>query len=255
MAVPVRTVAPPIPPSATVVSMDELRSHCNRCTMRELCLAVGLDREALQELDAIVTNRLRLKKGDKLFRAGDPFAALFAIRLGSCKTTVLTEDGREQVAGYHILGDVVGMDGIGGGRHGCEAVALEDSEFCVLPFEELEAMGRRVAPLQHNLHQFMSREISRSYGVMLQLGSMRAEQRLAAFLINLSRLYRDRGYSQTEFVLRMTREEIGNYLGLKLETVSRLFSRFQQDGLLQVHGRSINLLDIPALKHLVGQTC
>jgi CRP/FNR family transcriptional regulator len=255
MHIPAHNPAPAIPQTAAVVSLHELKSHCNRCSVRELCLPVGLDRDALRQLDEIVSDRVRRKKGDKLFRAGDAFAALYTIRVGSCKTTVLTEDGREQVAGYHLLGDVIGMDGIGAGRHGCEAVALEDSEFCVLPFDELEAMGRRVAPLQHNLHQFLSREITRSYSVMLQLGSMRAEQRLAAFLVNLSQRYRDRGYSPTEFVLRMTREEIGSYLGLKLETVSRLFSRFRHDGLIQVQGRSVKLLDIPALKHFLGQSC
>jgi CRP/FNR family transcriptional regulator len=255
MHLPLHKPEPAVLPTAAAVSLHELKSHCNRCSIRELCLPVRLDRDALRQLDEIVISCLRRKKGAALFRPGDPFAALYAIRLGSCKTTVLTEDGREQVAGYHMLGDVIGMDGIGAGRHGCEAVALEDSEFCVLPFGELEAMGRRVAPLQHNLHQVLSREISRSHGVMLQLGSMHAEERLAAFLLNLSQRYRDRGYSPTEFVLRMTREEIGSYLGLKLETVSRIFSRFHQDGLVQVQGRSVKLLDMAALKHLLGQSC
>jgi len=218
-------------------------------------LPVGLEREALRQLDELVTVRVRRKKGASLYRSGDPFAALYAIRLGSCKTTVLAEDGREQVAGYHMLGDVIGMDGIGRGHHGGDAVALEESEFCVLPFDELENLGRSVAPLQRNLHRFLSREISRSHSVMLQLGSMRAEERLAAFLVNLSQRYRERGYSSTEFLLRMTREEIGSYLGLTLETVSRLLSRFQQEGLIQIQGRSVKLLDVSALNQLLGQRC
>ncbi|HEV2041737.1 MAG TPA: helix-turn-helix domain-containing protein, partial [Casimicrobiaceae bacterium] len=155
----------------------------------------------------------------------------------------------------HMLGDVIGMDGIGAERHGCQAVALEDTEYCVLPFDELGDLTRSVAPLQRNLYQFLSREIARSHSAMLLLGSMRAEERLAAFLLNLSQRYRERGYSSTEFVLRMTREEIGSYLGLKLETVSRLFSRFHQEGLIQVQGRSVKLLDIAALKQLLGQRC
>jgi CRP/FNR family transcriptional regulator len=223
--------------------------------MRELCLPIGLDRDALRQLDELVTKRLRLKKGEVLYRAGDPFTALFAIRMGSCKTTVLAEDGREQVAGYHMLGDVIGMDGIGTERHGCQAVALEDTECCVLPFDELGDLTRSVAPLQRNLYRALSTEIGRSQSAMLLLGSMRAEERLAAFLLNLSQRYRERGYSSTEFVLRMTREEIGSYLGLKLETVSRLFSRFHQEGLIQVQGRSVKLLDIAALKQLLGQRC
>jgi CRP/FNR family transcriptional regulator len=223
--------------------------------MRELCLPVGLEYEALQQLDQLVTNRVRLKKGEVLYRAGDPFSALYAVRTGSCKTTVLAEDGREQVAGYHMLGDVIGMDGIATSRHGCQALALEDSEVCVLPFDDLESLSRSVAPLQRNLHRFLSREISRDHNIMLLLGSMRAEERLAAFLLNLSQRYSERGYSSMEFVLRMSRAEIGSYLGLKLETVSRLFSRFQQEGLLQVQGRAIKLLDIAALKQLLGQRC
>jgi CRP/FNR family transcriptional regulator, anaerobic regulatory protein len=252
---PARQSPPATLQTAAVVSLHALKSHCSTCSMRELCLPVGLERDALRQLDELVTSRLRRKKGDTLYRSGDQFDSLYAIRLGSCKTTVLAEDGREQVAGYHMLGDIIGMDGIGAGHHGCEAVALEDSEFCVLPFDELESLGRTVAPLQRNLHQFLSREISRNHSVMLQLGSMRAEERLAAFLVNLSQRYRDRGYSSTEFVLRMTREEIGSYLGLKLETVSRLFSRFQQEGLIQVQGRSVKLLDASALKQLLGQRC
>jgi CRP/FNR family transcriptional regulator, anaerobic regulatory protein len=183
---------------------------------------------------------VRLKKGGVLYRAGDSFTALYAIRMGSCKTTVLAEDGREQVAGYHVLGDVIAMDGIGTERHGCQAVALEDTEYCVLPFDELGDLARSVAPLQRNLCQFLSREIARGHSVMLLLGSMRAEERLAAFLLNLSQRYRERGYSSTEFVLRMTREEIGSYLGLKLETIRRLFPRFHREGLIQVLGAPSN---------------
>jgi len=216
--------------------------------MRELCLPVGLSPDDMKQVDALIGHRVKLKKGESLYRAGDAFVALYATRLGSLKTTVLTEDGREQVSGYHMLGDVVGLDGIGTDRHGCEAVALEDTEMCVLPFERLETLAREVPALQHNLYQFLSREISRDHSVMLLLGSMRAEERLAVFLLNLSDRYRRRGYSSTEFVLRMTREEIGSYLGLTLETVSRLFSRFQEEGLVQVQGRAVKLLDLAALR-------
>jgi CRP/FNR family transcriptional regulator len=241
--------------ASAVISFHALKTRCSTCSMRELCLPVGLEPDALRQLDELITKRVRLKKGESLYRAGDSFTALYAIRAGSCKTTVLAEDGREQVAGYHMLGDVIGMDGIGTERHGCQAVALEDTECCVLPFDELGDLTRSVAPLQRNLYQALSREIGRSQNAMLLLGSMRAEERLAAFLLNLSQRYRERGYSSTEFVLRMTREEIGSYLGLKLETVSRLFSRFHQEGLIQVQGRSIKLLDIAALKQLLGQRC
>ena len=221
--------------------------------MRTLCLPVGLSETDLEELEALLGNRTKLKKGDALFHNGAPFTALYAVKLGSLKTTVLSDDGREQVAGYHMAGDLLGLDGMGEDRHGCEAIALEDSELCVLPFARIEELARHVPALQHNLHKFLSREIERDHRVMLLLGSMRAEERLAAFLLNLSERYRARGYSSTEFVLRMTREEIGSYLGLKLETVSRLFSKFQEEGLVMVAGRSVKIIDMPMLKQLVGQ--
>ncbi len=166
---------------------------------------------------------------------------------------MLAEDGLEQVAGFHMPGEILGLDGIGTDRHEAEAVALEDTEVCVLPFANVESLVRRLPVLQRNLHRVMSKEIVRDQRAMLLLGNMRAEERLAVFLLNLAERYRCRGYSSTEFVLRMTRQEIGSYLGLKIETVSRLFSRFQEEGLIQVQGRAVKLLDSTALKRLVGK--
>jgi CRP/FNR family transcriptional regulator len=243
-------VATPLPLFAR-----DLRAHCVNCSVRELCLPVGIDAEGMRQIDALVSERKRLQKGDAVYRAGERFEALYAIRVGSCKTTVLGEKGYEQVAGYHMPGDLIGLDGIGSGRHSGDAVALEETELCVLPFQQLEEVARRVAPLQRNLHRILSHEIERDENVMLLLGSMRAEERLAAFLLSLSQRYQERGYSRTEFVLRLTREDIGSYLGLKLETVSRLLSRFQAMGLLQVQGRVVKLLDLPALKELAGHRC
>ena len=198
-------------------------------------------------------NRTKLKKGDALFHNGAPFTALYAVKLGSLKTTVLSDDGREQVAGYHMAGDLLRP-----GRHGRRPARLRSDRTRGLrtvraAVTRIEELARHVPALQHNLHKFMSREIERDHRVMLLLGSMRAEERLAAFLLNLSERYKARGYSSTEFVLRMTREEIGSYLGLKLETVSRLFSKFQEEGLVMVAGRSVKIIDMPVLKQLVGQ--
>jgi CRP/FNR family transcriptional regulator len=205
----------------------------------------------MRQVDELVTARIRLRKGDTLFRTGDRFISLYAIRSGSCKTVSLSEDGHDQVAGYHMPGEIIGTDGIGNDSHGCQAVALEDTEVCALPFERIEALGRQNVGFQRNLYRLLSREIARERMVMLLLGTMHAEQRLAAFLLDLSQRYQVLGYSSCEFVLRMTREEIGSYLGLKLETVSRLFSRFQREGLLQVEGRVVKLLDRTSVKRLV----
>jgi len=237
---------------APVISIRDLKIHCATCSMRELCLPSGLSPAEMGQVDAMIGKRTKLKKGDALYRAGEPFASLFAIRLGSLKTTVLAEDGREQVSGYHMPGDLVGLDGISTDRHGCQAVALEDTEVCALPFARIEELARDVPGLQHNLHLFLSREIARDHGVMLSLGSMRAEERLALFLLNLAERYRRRGYSSTEYVLRMTREEIGSYLGLKLETVSRLFSSFQKDGLIDVQQKHVRIRDSEGLERLLA---
>jgi CRP/FNR family transcriptional regulator len=240
-------------PANPVISLRDIKVQCNMCGMRSLCLPVGLSSEALQQISALVDTHVKLKKGETLYRTGTPFTALYAVRLGSLKTTVLAEDGREQVAGYHMLGELIGLDGIGSGYHGCHAIALEDTEICVMPFDQLETLARELPTLQHNLHQVLAQEIVRDHSIMLLLGSMRAEERLAVFLVNLSDRYCRRGYSSTEFVLRMTREEIGSYLGLKLETVSRLFSRFQEEGLILVQGRAIKILNPEALRALGGQ--
>jgi len=197
-----------------------------------------------------------VRRGDTLFRAGDHFESLFAVRTGFFKTRVSSEDGRDQVTGFQMAGELLGLDGISSDRHTCDAVALEDSQVCVIPYGQLEALSREFTDLQRQFHRIMSREIVRDQGVMLLLGSMRAEERLAAFLLNLTQRLQARGFSGSSLVLRMTREEIGTYLGLKLETVSRCFSKFQDDGVLQVKQRQIEVLDAEALRELVnGSAC
>ncbi len=225
---------------------------CALCTQQDACMAAGLDADTMRQIDKLLTVRNRLRKGETLIQIGAHFTSLFAIRSGSCKTVLLSEDGRLQVSGYHLPGEIIGTDGIGNDRYGCQAVALEDTEVCALPFDRIEALGRENAGFQHNFHRLLAREISRKRALMLLLGTMHADQRIATFLLDLSRRYEARGYSASEFVLRMTREEIGSYLGLKLETVSRLFSRLQHEGLVQIQGRVVKLLDLVALKRLVA---
>jgi CRP/FNR family transcriptional regulator len=220
-------------------------------TRPDFCLSAGLDPDATSQFERLLTRRARLRKGDVLFRVGAEFHALYAIRAGSCKTVLLASDGHDQVAGFHMAGEIIGMDGVGTDNHECQATALEDTDVCPLPSDQVENLARRSDRFRHNLHRLLSREGVRAQTLMIVLGTMRAEQRLAVFLLDLSQRYRARGYSPCEFVLRMTREEIGSYLGLKLETVSRLFSRFQRDGLLQVQGRTVKLLDPVAVRQLV----
>jgi CRP/FNR family transcriptional regulator len=229
-----------------------LKLACSQCNLRELCLPFGLSEVDMGRLDSLIGGGRKLKRGQHLYRADDPFESIFAVKAGFFKTDVLTEDGREQVTGFQMAGEILGMDGISTELHTCNAVALEDSEVCLIPFAELETLSSQIRSLQRHLHKVMSREIVRDHGVMMLLGTMRAEERLAAFLLNLSQRFIARGYSATEFHLRMTREEIGSYLGLKLETVSRSFSRFQDDGLISVQQKHVRLLDVARLKILLA---
>lgn len=226
---------------------------CIGCHLRKVCMPLDVkDPKAIALFEQLVTARTRLHKGDVLFRAGDPFTALYAIRVGSCKTVTLTHDGVEQVSSYNLPGEIIGVESLGGGVHVCHAVALEDTEVCVLPYERMERLAHEDFGFQRWVHRLLSAALMRERTTTLMLGTMRAEQRLASFLLDLSSRYQLLGYSSTEFVLRMTRDEIGSQLGLKLETVSRLFSRFDEEGLIDVQGRVIKLRDRIGLQQLLA---
>ena len=251
MSVP---IIPDMPTPTASAGIEPLRVACASCNLRELCLPVGLDAGELQQLDGLVDKRRSVKRGEHLFRNGERFEALYAVRTGFFKTCVGSEDGRDQVTGFQMAGELLGLDGISSDHHHCDAVALEDSSVCVIPYGQLEALSREFTVLQHQFHKIMSREIVRDHGVMLLLGNMRAEERLAAFLLNLTQRLQARGFSASSLVLRMTREEIGSYLGLKLETVSRAFSKFQEDGLMEVKQRQLSILNQAGLQALVNNS-
>ena len=230
--------------------LAELKAACANCNVREICQPAGLTQPELDQLDTLVNIRRKVKRGDALYRAGEAFDAVFAVRSGFFKSRVTYEDGRDQVTGFSMAGEILGMDGIGQGTHHCDAVALEDSEVCSIPYARLEELSREISSLQRHFHQIMSREIVRESGVMMLLGGMRAEERIAAFLLNMSQRLSARGYSPIEFHLRMTREEIGSYLGLKLETVSRAFSKFHKDGLIEIEQKFVRIKNIDGLKKI-----
>ena len=214
-------------------------------------MPVGFDQKDMHKLDEIVTIRKKIKQGDLLFENGETFTALFAIRTGFFKTSIASEDGREQVTGFQMAGEIIGLDGIVNDRHTCNALALEDSEVCVMPFDHIEDLSREFPVLQKHVHKIMSREIVREHGMMMLLGNMSAEERLANFLVNLVQRLFARGQSQSEFILRMSREEIGSYLGLKVETVSRTFSKYSEEGIIEVKQKHIKILKPDSLKQLV----
>jgi len=219
---------------------------CSSCTLRDLCMPCATPGLDTDDTDEHAYTRRRVKRGESLYRSGSRFAAIYAVRSGFFKSSMVLEDGRDQVTGFHMAGEILGLDGIGTDAHAGDATALEDSEVCVIPHARLDEPG-----LQRRLQRTMSRELVRDQGIMLLLGTMRAEQRLAAFLLNLSERFTARGFSPREFHLRMRREEIGSYLGLSLETVSRLFSRFQEQGLVAVQQKHIRILDIPGLRAMM----
>lgn len=238
------------------VNGKTIKVACSGCNLRELCMPLGLSHDELDRIDDLVANRRKVKRGTPLFRNGDRFTSLYAIRTGFFKTCIASEDGRDQVTGFQMAGEIVGLDGIVNDVHTCDAIALEDAEVCVMPFDRIEDLSNQIHALQRHVHKIMSREIVREHGVMLLLGSMRAEERLAAFLLNLVQRLHARGFSQSELVLRMTREEIGSYLGLKLETVSRTFSKFVEEGIVEVKQRHVRILNTDALKEIVNpQVC
>jgi CRP/FNR family transcriptional regulator, anaerobic regulatory protein len=230
-----------------------LKVACSNCNLRELCMPTGLAPEEFARIDELVATRRKVKRGAALFRNGDAFTSLFAIRTGFFKTCLTSDDGRDHVTGFQMAGEIIGLDGIVNDQHTCDAIALEDAEVCVMPFDRLSEVSREVTALQVHLHRVLSREIVRENGVMLLLGTMSAEERVAAFLLNLVQRLHARGLSSTEVVLRMTREEIGNYLGLTLETVSRTFTRFVHEGLVEVRHRHVRIQDAERLRALLPQ--
>ncbi len=236
------------------ISIHSLRSSCSTCSMHQLCLPMGLGESDMQRLDQIIGRRRKVPKDSLLYRMDDPFTNLYAIRLGHFKTYQVSAGGEQQITGFQMAGELLGMDAISTDRHHCDAMALEDSEVCEIPFARLEELFGTIPTLLHHFHRMMSKEITREQNVMLLLGNMRAEQRFAAFLVNLASRYAARGYSSTEFQLRMSREEIGNYLGLTIESISRLLSRLKKQGLLRVANREIELLDPERLRAIAAGT-
>jgi len=228
------------------------RSVCASCNLREICLPYGLTRLELDYVDQrLVAARRKVPRGGYLYRSGDRLESIYAVWTGSFKTCLAAADGREQVTGFQLGGELLGLDGIGSRVHALDAVALEDSQVCVIRFDDLQDLAQEVGSLQQQLQRIMSREIVRTHSAMLLLGSLYADERLAAFLLNLTHRLRERGFSGTAVTLRMSREEIASFLGLTLGTVSRSFSRLQDQGLLFVRNRQIQIVDPLGLQQVL----
>ena len=225
-----------------------LMTLCSTCHLKDLCLPCGLTGIDVERLDGLKFARRRFKEGQALYHEGDRFQFIYAVRSGTFKSTLNLKDGREQVTGFQMAGELLGLDGLASGMHASSAVALEDAEICAIPYAHLSDVAATSADLQHAISRLMSREIVREHSLMMLLGSMNAEERLAAFLLNISQRMKARGYSASEFHLRMSRAEIGSYLGMKLETVSRTFSAFAHQRLLEVDKKHVRILDLAGLQ-------
>lgn len=226
--------------------------NCQSCSISQLCLPYTLDDSSLQRLDSIIERKRPYQRGDTLFRAGERLQSLYAVRSGSVKTFALNDQGEMQITAFHLPGDLVGFEAISEEKHRGYAEAMETSMICEIPYENLENLSGALPELRRQLMRLMSEEINSDKRLLTLLNSRTAEQRLATFLVELSARFQARGLSSREFRLTMTRAEIGNYLGLTVETVSRLFGKFQKQALIEVEGRLVHILKPQELSEAAG---
>ncbi|HLS52079.1 MAG TPA: helix-turn-helix domain-containing protein [Burkholderiaceae bacterium] len=232
------------------ISLTPDSTRCSTCMLSGLCLPIGISPDDVAQLDEVVSERLRIKRGGVLYQQGDEANAIYGIRSGTLKTQLNESSGAVQITGFLLAGEIAGIDGFLNGTQLSSAVALEDTEVCVARIDDIDQTIAKLPQLRNQLRRITNLEVQRSHQLIISLGVLRAEQRLAAFLMSMSQKLQALGYSPTHFILRMSREEIGNYLGLTLETVSRLFSRFAREKLINVKQREIELLDIDELQAL-----
>lgn len=225
--------------------------ECPNCGFNTWRLPANLTARESAQFDARVKHRLPLKRNEYLHHAGAALTSLYVINSGFLMTRVTDNNGREQITGFSMAGELVGLDAIGAGKHQCETAALEDSHLCGMTFADFEQLTRDIPELQRHFHRAMGAEITRDYGLMLLLGSLCAEERVALFVLNLSTRFAARGYSEMHFRLPMSRQEIGNYLGLKLETVSRVFSRFNDIRLIAINGKDLEITNLVQLRRII----
>ncbi|MFM0316543.1 helix-turn-helix domain-containing protein [Paraburkholderia nemoris] len=234
--------------AAPVRATARTAARCSSCSMRALCMPQGLSADELTKLEALICSARSVQRGEALYRSGDRFDNIYAVRSGSMKTVMAHRDGREQVTGLRLAGEALGLDGISEDMHACSAVALEDSTVCIVPYPALKSLCREISSMQDRLHKLLGEQIVREAAQMMVLGSLSADERVAAFLLDVSERNAQRGYSSAEFNLRMTREDMGSYLGMTLETVSRTLSRFQKRGLIDTQGKHIRIVDLEGLQ-------
>ncbi len=225
-----------------VLDLIQLRRGCTYCSVRQLCLPGGIGADDLHQLDRIVQHRRPVARGERLFRLGDPMAAVFVARDGAFKSVSISEDGEEQVLGFHLPGELIGLDALGSGEHRCEGVALSAAHVCEIPYDQLSTIAAQIPALQQQLLRVIGQSVGRDHDHLGILVRRQANERIALFLHSLGERYRNVGLSDHLFQLPMSREDIARFLGLALETVSRGFTRLQDDGVIAVTGRRVEIL-------------
>ena len=236
--------------TAPTLDLAALRRGCAHCSLQQLCLPAGISPQELKQLDDIVRRRRPVERGERLYRPGDPLNAVYVARDGAFKTVSISEEGEEQVVGFHIPGELIGLDALGEGVHRCEAVALTTANVCEVPLDQLASVAAQLQSLQQKLLRVIGQSVGRDQDHLGILVRRQAGERIALFLHGLSERYRNIGQSATQFKLPMSREDIAHYLGLALETVSRGFTRLQEDGVIEVVGRRIDIRNPAELKRL-----
>ena len=234
------------------IKLSTLKTACKNCKLHQLCLPLGLENNDMDQLDEIIKRAKPYQKGEYLFQHGDNFDALYAVRSGSVKTFSQDDNGDEQITGFYLAGEMMGLDAVHEGFHPCSALALETTSVCKIPFNHLEELSAKLPSLQHQLLRIMSKEITEDQALLILLGQKSAEERVSAYLVNMADRMDKRGFSATEFNLSMSRKDIGNYLGLTIETISRTFSHLQQDGLISTQRKHIEIVDPKRLRELAG---
>lgn len=237
--------------SQTHIDIANLHSVCEQCGIYKLCMPAGLSTGDLDTLDRIIKRRRPLERGQHLYHAGDHFGSIFALRSGSIKTYVMSEEGEEHIVGIKMPGDLLGLSDINSSRYTRSAKALETCSICEIPYERFEQLTREIPDLHHHIFGMMSREIHLEQDRVTMCKKLSAEARLAGLLLMLSQRFAQRGFSATEFNLSMSRSDIANMLGLAVETISRLFTLFQEQGLLNVERKHVKLLDVPGLEQIL----
>lgn len=225
--------------------------NCSDCRLSSICLPISLQMEDINKLDGIIQRGRPVHKADRIYHSGDDFKSVYAIRSGAMKTVRVTEEGEEQITGFYLPGEILGMDGLATNRHSNAAIALETSAVCEIPFNRLEELSVKLPNLQRRFFQLMSKEITQEQELITLLSKNSADQRIASLLLSISSRNAQRGLSSTDFFLAMSRSDIGNYLGLTIETVSRVFSRFHKQGVITLDKKHVLVQDMDALRSIV----